>query len=558
MKTRLTLCAYLGLLPMLLAQSPTPDSLPPAPEPAAETDNSGNDLTGSKLSGDIQTIANFFVRDSSIGAANTPQYDRQKFGTTSWVTLNYRNWGFDIGLRFDAFNNSNIIDPLDSYTALGIGRWHVRKAVGKLDITAGYIYDQIGTGAIFRAYENRMLAIDNALVGARFIYNINTNWSVKGFAGKQKKVEKQPSLSENYQPIIAGAAVDGFVQLADEFSWVLGAGVVRRTLDDETMNTIVQDISSYVPADKFIPKYTTYVYGGHSRLTYKNFEWFGEAAFKTAEAVNVQRTDGVLENRAGSNLLTSLAYSQKGLSIMGTYKRTDHFIFRTSPLQILNRGQIAFLPSMARQNTYRLTARYNAATQELGEQAQQLDIMYSPTRKLQFLLNVSNIQKLDNTLLYREMFVEALYKYKNKWKLSGGLQLQLYNQEVMLVKPGKPNLKAIVPFGEFNYKINNTMSFRIEASYMHTEEDYGSWAYGLVELNIAPHWSFSVSDMVNVVPKFYSKINHFYAALVSYTVESTMLGLSYVRQVEGIVCTGGVCRYEPAFNGAKVMINSRF
>jgi len=516
------------------------------------------DLTGSKLSGDIQTIANFFIRDSSIGAARTPQYDRQKFGTTSWLTMNYRNWGFDIGLRFDAFNNSNLVDPLDSYTALGIGRWHVRKQVGKLDITAGYIYDQIGLGTIFRAYENRFLAIDNALVGTRFIYKFNPNWEVKAFAGKQKKVEKQPDLSEVYKPVIAGLNVEGYVPVNDDLNLVVGAGVVRRTLDDETMNVLVQDISSYVPEDKFIPKYTTYAMTAYNRTTYKNFEFYAEGAYKTAEAVNVLRSDGVLENHDGYNIFSSLAYSKKGLSIMGQFKRTDHFVLRTSPLQILNRGQIAYLPPMARQNTYRLTSRYNAATQELGEQAQQLDIMYSPTKKIQLIANLSNIQQLDGNLLYREAFVECWYKNKTKWKAMVGLQLQGYNQEILLVKPNKPNLFTIIPFAEFNYKIDKHKSFRIETSYMHCKEDYGSWAYALFELNIAPHWSFSVSDMVNVVPKFYNKINHFYTAMVAYSVESTMLQFSYVRQVEGIVCTGGVCRYEPAFNGARIGLSSRF
>jgi hypothetical protein len=34
--------------------------------------------------------------------------------------------------------------------------------------------------------------------------------------------------------------------------------------------------------------------------------------------------------------------------------------------------------------------------------------------------------------------------------------------------------------------------------------------------------------------------------------------LGYVRQVEGINCTGGVCRLEPAFNGVKATLTSSF
>ncbi len=566
MKKLLTalLLLFVAFLPLNAAfsqeEEPPKDSLEtPILEPDTETENAEtNDLTGSKLSGDIQTLANFFVRDSSIGAANTPQYDRQKFGTTSWVTLNYRNWGFDIGLRFDAFFNSNLVDPLDSYTAVGIGRWHVRKAVGKLDITAGYIYDQIGTGTIFRAYENRFLAIDNALVGARFLYQFNENLSVRVFAGKQKMVEKQPNLLATYDPIIAGGAAEGFLQLGENASMVGGLGIVRRTLDDQTMNRIAQDISSYTPEDKFIPKYTTYAFSAYNTLNIGNFAWYAEGAYKTHEAINPLRADGILEDHDGYTALTSLSYSQKGLSAMLAYKRTENFVFRTSPLQILTRGQIAFLPPMARQNTYRLCSRYNAATQEIGEQALQLDLMYTYKRKWQFLLNISNITKPDNTLLYREFFFEASYKQKGKWKLSGGFQLQQYNQEIYEFKPNVPLVRSYIPFAEFNYTLNDNTSFRIEAQYMHNKQDYGSWLYGLFELNIAPHWSFSISDMINIVPTKYDKPKHFYTALIGYTEGSTMFGISYVKQVEGIVCTGGVCRYEPAFNGVRLSLQSRF
>ena len=90
-----------------------------------------------QLSGNLQANANFFLRDTLIGAANTPQYDRQLFGTESWLNLNYSNWGFDFGFRFDVFNQSNLLNPTDSYSGQGIGNWFVRKTVDKLSIQAG-------------------------------------------------------------------------------------------------------------------------------------------------------------------------------------------------------------------------------------------------------------------------------------------------------------------------------------------------------------------------------------------------------------------------------------
>lgn len=532
------------------------------------------------LTGDFETQNSFFIRDAVIGAAGTPQYDRQKFGTNNWLTLNYNFMGFDVGIRFDAYYNSNLIDPLDSYSALGLGRWHIRKEIFGLDITAGYFYDQIGNGTIFRAYNERYLPIDNALVGGRLIYKINENWQAKAFVGQQKKVEKQLNLFDNYQPIIAGVAIDGFIGIGkdQELTLTPGAGAIRRTLDDASMNQIATDIGSYAPADVFTPLYTVYAFSAYNTLTWKGLTWFVEGAYKTREAVNALSPKGILENKDGYNIYTTLSYSMKGFSILGQYKRTDHFILRTSPLQTLTRGMIAFLPPMARQNTYRLSSRYNAATQDVGEQAVQLDVTVVPIKKkLTLNFNFSNIATIDETamsegneeiqndfgfgseafLLYREANLNALWKINKKLKLILGFQFQQYNQARYEQKPGVPIVTTYIPYAELRLRMKKRKSFRLELSYMQTEQDYGSWAFALAEFNIKD-FSFWASAMINTVPKVYDKVEIFYEFGANYTHKSNKFEIGYKRQVEGIVCTGGVCRYQPAFNGVQFNVVSSF
>ena len=65
----------------------------------------------SHITGGLQTNANFFIADDKRVGTGIPQYDYQKFGAESWLNLNYSNWGFDMGLRFDLFNNSNLLNP---------------------------------------------------------------------------------------------------------------------------------------------------------------------------------------------------------------------------------------------------------------------------------------------------------------------------------------------------------------------------------------------------------------------------------------------------------------
>jgi len=534
-----------------------------------------------QISGSLEANANFFIRDSLIGAANTPQYDRQLYGADAWLNLTYSNWGFDFGIRFDLFNNSNLLNPTGSYTDEGIGRWFINKSINKLGISVGYLYDQIGSGIIFRAFEERPLLIDNALFGARLTYDIAPDWQIKGFTGRQKQ------QFDTYNSVIKGLAIDGYLQLGDStkpISLAPGFGVVNRTLDDASMNSLVATLNTYPQEDIFVPNYNTYAFSVYNTLTSGPIAWYVEAAYKTEDVMNdpfgviIRDGEEIVGDKfiqaPGSVLYTSLSYAESGLGITLEAKRTENFSFRTRPQTQLNRGMINFLPPMARVNTYRLNARYNAATQELGELAFQVDVRYLLNRKWSFNVNVSNITNLEDELLYREIYTEFGYKYRRQWSILGGLQLQTYNQEVYEFKPDVPNVQTVTPFAEFLYKFDRTKALRVEAQAMLTGEDqsvgvgqdYGSWLFGLAELSIAPHWTFTASNMYNVAPGRNSPENdsgekleiHYPRFDVYYAFRSNRFSLSYIKQVEGVVCAGGICRLEPAFSGVRFTVNSTF
>ena len=59
----------------------------------------------------------------------------QLFGAETWMDIKYSNWGFDFGLRFDLFNNSNLLNPSGSYSDQGIGRWYIKKNLEKFDVS---------------------------------------------------------------------------------------------------------------------------------------------------------------------------------------------------------------------------------------------------------------------------------------------------------------------------------------------------------------------------------------------------------------------------------------
>ncbi|MBV6439336.1 MAG: hypothetical protein DYG98_17650 [Haliscomenobacteraceae bacterium CHB4] len=542
-----------------------------------------------RITGNLQTNGNFFIRDSAIGAANLPQYDNQKFGAESWLALNYSNWGFDIGVRFDLFNNSNLLNPTGSFTDEGIGRWYVHKKIDKFDLSGGYLYDQIGSGIIFRAYEERTLMIDNALKGVKVGYEFNDNWKVKAFTGRQKR------QFDTYGSVVRGGAVEGFIKpdSAKNFTLAPGAGVVARTYDKETVDRVVSEMSSYLyETDRTGVQYNTYAMTLYNTLTLGDFSWYVEGAYKTKDAIFNEFREhaalvgsdtiiipGTLVNTDGYIAYTSIAYATKGLGITLEGKYTENFRFRTDPNQIGVQGQINFLPPIARQNTFRLPARFAPNTQELGEQGLQLDVRYALNKKISLGLNVSDIYNLDGQELYREIAPEFTFKKDRKWQALLGLQFLKYNIGVYQLKPdpedtddtlpwikkGQENyVDAFTPYAEYLYKFTPRKSLRVEAQYLWTDDEFGSWVNALVEFGWAPHWLIYASDMYkishdNADPEKtkYDGL-HYPSVGVVYTHKANRFSLAFVKQVEGINCAGGICRLEPTFSGVRLNVSSSF
>jgi len=529
------------------------------------------------FSGSVETNFNYFQRDSTIGAINIPQYDRLLTGGELWLNLNYSIKGYDMGVRFDMFQNSNLLNPTGSYSAQGIGRWFIKRTVDKLTIEAGYLYDQIGSGIIYQAYEVRPQLIDNALFGGAVSYQVMENLKVKAFTGKQKQ------QFGTVEGSIRGAYAEGFYTVGNEdspISLAPGVGVVNRTTGDEVINNMLNVIKFYLPEDQVLPEYNTFLTTFYNTLSYKNITWYAEYAHKSAEAYfdvdavkqefNAPSTFGKYVKQSGNVYYSSIGYTIGGLGLTIEGKRTENFDFRADPTLRLNLGLVNFIPPMNRFNTYRLTSRYSPATQLLSEQAYQIDASYKFNKAWSTNVNYSTIKKLDGIQLYEERLAEVTYKHKRKWQFTGGLQMLDYNQEIYESKPGAPTVTTVTPYMDFLYKISRKKSIRFESQYMSTTEDFGSWFYALIEVGLAPHWLFELSGMYNTSPNATKneiptnpetgeKRKILYPTVGAvYINKGNRFSLRYVKQVEGVVCNGGVCRLEPAFSGVRFNMTSNF
>ena len=119
-------------------------------------------------------------------------------------------------------------------------------------------------------------------------------------------------------------------------------------------------------------------------------------------------------------------------------------------------------------------------------------------------------------------------------------------------------VRAVTPYIDVTYKIDRKKSLRMELSHMSTQQDLGSWWWGLLEYNIAPKYSFSIMDMWNYGNPRANERIHYYTIFGAVNFGKNRLAGGYVKQVQGVVCNGGVCRVEPAFNGFRFTLTSTF
>lgn len=522
------------------------------------------------ITGNYRLNVDMYDRDSAIAAVG-PNYEVNKNSANAWFQLRYAdvNKGIEAGVRFDGNYNSILQNPPIPVSFYGIGNWFITKKVDDLELTAGYIYEQYGSGVALRTFEERNLGIDNAIFGVKARYFINENLMVRGIVGTQKY------RLGFFEAFVKGINLEGNIPFtSSKNSFNYGLAVVSRTLTEKDRETVNNAVSNYSFADYFAVPYNTYVGNYYHTVQVDKFSWGTDVAVKTKSAVFNQFNNRYVD-KMGISFMNSLSYSKKGMGITLQNRYLDHFQFQSTAegavadFNLNNNRRLSFLAPINRQNSLRLPARFQIAPIEISEFATSLDITYSPSKKTHINLNVSVIDSTIGfkTPYYREAYLDIEKKkmLNGKLDLHGGFQYVFYNQRKYLVGNEPTDIHSYTAFIEPTFRIDRKNSLRFELQYQHAAKELGQSVFALIEYNAAPNWSISVSDLWNFSPnkdyevvKQYQSSHHFYSIFTSYTKGSTRFTLAYAKQLAGIICTGGVCRFEPAFSGLRFQLTSSF
>lgn len=554
---------------------------------------SQNILSNSRVNGDFGFNGMFYIPDSLIGAREVDS----KVRANAHLNLNYTLGGFSAGVRYEYYQYP-LIDMEDiGYRGQGFTHYFLDYKTDFLQVTAGTFYEQFGNGLIFRAYEDRQLGVDNSLLGARMRFTPYKGISIKGVWGVERKnfdfdyknrndyvrgldvefglAEIFPKIGEkNFTVTLGGGLVSKYEKSANDYYFTLNPN------DEELKKTAT------IPADK-IPQNVA-SWAGRLQFGYKGFRLEGEYARK----INDPNITNDYIYKEGEALFLSATYSRKGMGISASFIRSDNMDYRSQRAESENSLlQINYIPAINRQYSYQLMGNYAYASQPNGQIGAQLQFNYQIPKKSklggQYGTDITlNYSRFHNTkrdtvqtalengtmtgtegytssffgfgpdLLYQDIGIEISRRLNKKWKLILAYNYITYNLE--LLQGHEEMFYGHNVAADVTYKINSKNALRLEVQHLHSKQDFGSWAYAMLEYSLSPHWFFSIGDQWNYGNEDTEKRLHYYNVSAAYVIGATRIAANFGKTREGILCIGGVCRAVPASYGFGLSVTTTF
>jgi len=554
------------------------------------------------LSASFESNGQWYLNDKKTGKFEEQEHVR----ANSYLRLDYSFLkNFTVGIQAESYAP----EPLLNYSKLydkrvAIAQFYANYRSEKLDLTAGYFYEQFGSGLVLRLWEDRALGTNNALRGGKIKYSPTDYIEFTGLYGKQRKgfsVTDSDIFGANVEFDIAAAfKMDKINSLS------IGGSYVGKK----------EEYIAIEPSESVIPELVN-AFSGRFDLAlnkfYTNMEYVHKSGDARLNNFNPSVTSFAEKKKfTGNAILWTAGYSQKGLGINYTFRRIENMSFfseRNATQSVknpTNQLTVNYLPALTQQHDYTLTNIYTYQAQHrlfqqtnetpiihAGEIGNQVDVFYKI--KKGSLLGGKYGTKLSANLSYwaslqtkatdpdgipffpsdnltyeseflnfkNKLFTDFNFEVRKKWtpKLSSIFTYinMYYNKSIIESKYDNKTVKAWIGVAESTYKLGKGKSARLELQHLSTNDDANNWLGGTAEFFLSSKFGVYFNDSFNYEESKETenyKI-HFFNAGGSYTsnIKNTnyRVALNYGRQRGGLLCVGGVCR--PVSKNTGVTVN---
>lgn len=401
---------------------------------------------------------------------------------------------------------------------------------GDFELRAGHFYGMFGRGLLFAAYENRTIRVDTALDGV-LVRGARGPWAATAFSGTPSDLD------------LDVRGFDGAYRVHD----AVGLGLSALTWQGP--DTPVRDgalqrdyaLSGRLEAEH--ARGNLYVeYGGRRRYETVGGdlrEIWGHAAYAGLTAL------------AGPVGLSLEAMDYKNFTILD---------------EADGRSPLNNPPSLTREHLYTLPNRQPYLRDADDERGLQGELTWAGDAGWSVVGNASLIETGESVQLFREYYAHVENEKMGAFRFRTGLDWREVHNEQLL-----RDLEYLTLVGELTWHAGPRRSWTLKLEQQHVT-DPGTGYGGIGEYNqqfttlefaAAPIWTVAAvletNDKVAAQRDFLEDAGPFPAAQISYGSKGGALVTLWAGQrLGGYLCAGGVCKFEPAFEGVELSGTVRY
>jgi thiol-disulfide isomerase/thioredoxin len=433
----------------------------------------------------------------------------------NWLDVSYQFGGFRTGVMLNSQGPSEEGDRSNE-----IKHRFFEYSTGPVSVRAGHFYGLFGRGLVFNSYEDRTVRVDTRLDGVTASYKSDrVNATV--FSGTPLARELD----------IRAADVEYGISSKQAGSLNLGASGLTYRPD------------SYQGSDGKIHREN--VRAVRLRGGFAHGDFYVEQGWKTGYDFNPvdDGTDPGTAQYASFNLYHG------PFSASWEFSDYDKFevVSRADGLTALNRP-----PALASEFTWTLLNRAPHTLNANDEKGRNLDLMYSDDSGWTLLASGADIERHNGATVYQLGYFSVEQERVGDFRLLGAFGYQ-----------DSEGLRQTVA-GEVTWFASPSRSWSLQAEQQHVRlegrpgVDLGAYdeQWFKLEYEIAPSWAFA--GIVEVNNKFDEQrapdedTGPFPSGQITYTLASGgNLNLWAGKRQAGFLCSGGVCKFEPEFEGVE-------
>jgi hypothetical protein len=519
---------------------------------------------------------------------DSPEY----FRSNNYLQLNYELKKWTFGMQVESYAKQALLNYYPGFDGTNVATYFAKYKAKKLEATAGYFYEQFGSGMILRAWEDRSLGINTALRGGKIFYKPTKDIKFKAFYGQQRSGFN-----------VSKGQLYGFDMEANMTDW-LSFEEANLEIGFSNVNRYEKIDPALVSNPNFNP--TTRAFSFRSSFSQDIFYSSFEINYKSKDAT-LNRIDSSISNNFindGNALQFNLGIAKDGLGIDLTFRRTENMLFTSERIPEavgLNQSSldysdkvINFTPALTKQHhsnlaniyVYQAQAGVEFKSNEImksGETGGQIDVVYEFAKDTKFggkygtklALNYASWYNLPGTYraipaqyetnffgvgekYFSDCNVEVKKQFTENSRASFLYVNQYYNKP--WVEDASHAVNTNIFYVEWIYSMTNSKSIRVDAEHMWADADFNNWMGGSMEYNFNEKFSIYAMDLVNYgnTKDKEEREKHYLTVGGAYRKGSTRVSLGYGRQRGGLVCVGGVCRFVPESTGISLSFNTAF